>query len=191
MPKIAIDIDDTLLHSWGDESVLNLYNKVFEKNLTYQDLLTHNFLGDESLREYFMHYHNETFDTLPLYPDAEDVIKSWKSQGYLVGTLTSRAEKYKDGTIVFLEKIFGKGFFDFYEFTADYSSDEKFRIANAISADIVIEDAPHHIEGYIANTDASIIVFHQPWNVDIVESDRVFCAKNWKEVGEIVAKIAE
>ena len=61
--RIGIDIDDTILHTWEPE-LLDRYNQKHHKNLTIDDILTHDFNGDPTLREAWFEYFYENHDNL-------------------------------------------------------------------------------------------------------------------------------
>ena len=72
--RIGIDIDDTILHTWEPE-LLDRYNQKHHKNLTIDDILTHDFNGDPTLREAWFEYFYENHDNLKIYEHCREVSK--------------------------------------------------------------------------------------------------------------------
>lgn len=53
----------------------------------------------------------------------------------------------------------------------------------------MIDDALHHIDRYVAETDMKILKFSASWNQKKYDSDRVIAVENWTEVEEFFEKI--
>ena len=75
--RIAVDIDDTLMRVWRNE-MISEYNKTYQKNLKYEDIISHDFNGDARLREIFMHHFYTFHDSLPLFEDARNILEHLK-----------------------------------------------------------------------------------------------------------------
>ena len=144
--RIGIDIDDTILHTWEPE-LLARYNQKHQKNLTIDDILTHDFNGDPTLREAWFEYFYENHDNLKIYEHCREVLQKLKSEGHSLYVVTSRPLSLKNQTEKYLETYFGNDFFEKICYTEEFGdSDDKSEIALKLGLDVVIDDAPHHIE---------------------------------------------
>ena len=54
----------------------------------------------------------------------------------------------------------------------------------------MIDDAPHHIEAYAANTEAHIFIFSQPWNRYIDVKGKISRVHSWDEISDRIMAIA-
>lgn len=179
--RIGIDIDDTILHTWEPE-LLDRYNQKHHKNLTINDILTHDFNGDPTLREAWFEYFYENHDNLKIYEHCREVLQKLKNNGHSLYIVTSRPLSLKNQTEKYLEKYFGKDFFEKICYTEEFGdSDDKSDIALKLGLDVIIDDAPHHIERYLGNTKAKTIVFSQSYNKNFSENSRLKIMKNWDE----------
>ncbi len=172
-------MDDTLIRTW-EEEIFTLYNKKYKKDIKYEDIKTYDFMGDENLKNEFFDYFEKNWEKLKLYPKAKEMIEKL-SENHDLYVVTSRPLRDKEKTISYLESIFPKNTFKEYIFTCDRdTSDKKCEIANEYNLDVVIDDAPHHLERYIQNTNTKVFCFPQPWNTDL-EIKNVTKIQNWEE----------
>lgn len=181
--KIWIDLDDSFVRCW-DPQIFKNYNKKYWKNLTYESLINYDFNNDKNLEIEFFDYffkHNERLEFLPF---SIDVLRELKSVWHELYIITSRDPKIlKKRTINILENTFGKWFFKDYIFTKESWDDKKHIFAIKHNLDLVIEDAPHHIEGYHEFTNAHIFVFTTQWNQWLTyQNERVRRVNNWQEI---------
>ena len=117
--RIGIDIDDTILHTWEPELLVR-YNQKHQKNLTIDDILTHDFNGDPTLREAWFEYFYENHDNLKIYEHCREVLQKLKNEGHSLYIVTSRPLSLKNQTEKYLEKYFGKDFFEKICYTQNY-----------------------------------------------------------------------
>lgn len=103
--KIGIDFDDTILFTW-EEKLIEKYNQTHAKTLKFDDVLTHDFNGDQTLRNAWFEYFYENHDNLKPYENAVETIKKLKADGHSLYIVTSRKLDLKAQTEVYLEKFF-------------------------------------------------------------------------------------
>lgn len=180
--NIWVDLDDSLIHIWNDE-VLEIYNKKYNKNVKFSDITTWN-MWDDKLKKIFLEYYYENYDKHFLYDWAREVLHKLKNDWHKLYVVTSRPEKDKPLTFEFLNREFWEWFFEDYLFTCDFWDDKKCNIANKFELDVVIDDAPHHIENYIKNTPCHIFVISQPWNESIIWHDKTYRPNSWENIYE-------
>lgn len=180
--KFWIDIDDTIIKLWEDE-IFSVYNARHNKSLKFEDVKSHNFNGDENLRKVFFEYFYKNHSKLKLFDWVREKLGELKEKFDLY-LITSRPVSDIELTMKDIHFLFWKKYFKDIIFTCNHSSDKKCELSNKIWFDVVIDDAPHHIENYIKNTKIKkIIIFDQPWNRELKEDNkRVFRVKSWFDV---------
>ncbi len=193
--KIGIDVDDTLQQVWSLE-ILKKYNKKYNKNIQYEDIQSPDSAENENLKQEFFDFWYKNYENpqaCPLFEGAKEVIENLRKKHDLY-IISSRENDTRDSKVIektqhFLEKIFWKHTFKGYFFTGEENnSDDKSEIANKHNFDIVIDDAPHHLQRYVQNTNAKVFCFSQPWNTDL-EIENVTKIQNWKEFWEHIENI--
>lgn len=185
----AVDIDETLASAFIDGKILETYIQKTGKNIHISEVTDYYFSTTPGLDQIYYDYLDEHFDKLPLFENAKNVLQNLKNRGVKLLIITSREKKYQDGTRKFVSEIFGENFFEKILFTSDYAEDNKATLAKAENCDIVIDDALHHIDRYVAETDMKILKFSASWNQKKYDSDRVFEMNNWTEVEKFFEKI--
>lgn len=175
----AVDIDETLASAFIDGKILETYTQKIGKNVHLSEVTDYYFSTTPGLLSIYEQYLDEFHDKLPLFENAKKVLQNLKNRGVKLIIITSREKKYQDGTRKFLLEIFGENFFEKILFTSDFAEDNKATLAKAENCDIVIDDALHHIDRYVEETDLQILKFSASWNVKKYDSDRVFEVNNW------------
>ena len=180
--KFGIDIDDTILEVWEDE-LIKKYNKKYNKNFVFEDLENHNFNNNEDLKKEFFDYYYKNHSDMKLFSWVKEKLSELKEK-YELFLITSRPKKDIAFTKRDIVHLFWEDFFEEIIFSCEYWEDKKCIISNEKKFDVVIDDAPHHIENYINNTEIKkIIIFDKPWNKQIKEDNkRVFRVQNWSEI---------
>lgn len=189
--NIWVDLDDSTIKVWYNEIFEN-YNKKYWKNITINDLHTHNFNWDELLKNEFFDYYYKNHDNFEMYEWAKDILIKLKEDWNRLFILTSRTpEKDKDLTLKYLDNKFWKWFFEDIIFVKENWLDKKDSFVRKHSLDIVIDDAPHHITDYLKNTNCKILVFSQPWNKEFndFKDKRINIIKSWNEIYNIISRI--
>lgn len=185
----AVDIDETLASAFIDGKILETYTQKTGKNINISEVTDYYFSTTPGLLSIYEQYLDEFHDKLPLFENAKNVLQNLKNRGVKLIIITSREKKYQDGTRKFISENFGENFFEKILFTSDYTEDNKATLVKAENCDIVIDDALHHIDRYVAETDLQILKFSASWNVKRYDSNRVFEVNNWLEVENFFAKI--
>ncbi len=181
--NIWIDLDDTLIHVWN-QNIFDIYNKKYNANLKIEDIKSYNFNWDDNLKDIFFSYFRENYMTLDLFKNSKEVLNKLKNDWHKLFVVTSRWEQDKEMTFEFLNAEFWDDFFDDYLFTCDFWTDKKCSIANKFELDVVIDDASHHVENYIKNTDCHIFLVSQPWNETLVWHEKTYRTNSWDEIYE-------
>lgn len=115
---------------------------------------------------------------MPLVDGAEDAMKHLRNH-HQVKLITSRAESRKPYTKEWATKNFG-------EIEVVHTDADK----NGYDVDVLVDDAPHHIEAF-AKKNKWAIIFDQPWNrYEEFPGFPVLRAKNWQEVLDNLELIA-
>jgi len=186
--KIGIDIDDTLLEVWCPK-VLEIYNKKFHDILKFDDVHTFNFDGNTNLRDEYQTFGRNNKD-LQFQAWAKQSLIELHKQWHKLFLITSRDIKEKDFTVEFLQSEFWADFFQEIIFIMESGADTKYRAAMKNKLDIVIDDAPHHIEWYTENCpNLKVIIFDQTWNTHIpTDNTHIYRIHNWSELDGIIEK---
>lgn len=99
---------------------------------------------------------------------------------YDVSIVTSRPEEARQATRMWL-----------WQMRFIYHGDLVFTDDKAsLDGDILIDDAPHHILAWAA-TGRLAIVFDQPWNREVADTDFIKRAVGWDEVVRIVREVSD
>lgn len=191
MKKIifGIDVDETMMSAFFDGKIVKNFAEKTGKNIQIDDMTDFYFDNIPGLLDIYIDYMDNNFFRLPLFTDVREVLQNLKNQGVQLVIITSREPHYKAKTLEYLENIFGENFFEKILFTSDFSGDDKATLAREANCDVVIDDAPHHIERYMAETHAKIIRMEASWNREIADSDRIVGVKNWREVEKIILQM--
>lgn len=188
--KIGIDLDDTLFVVLGEELLIQ-YNQKFRDIVAMNDITSFNCWGKEWLMNEYHIFETQNAKDLKLHTWAEEVIKKLKTAGHTFYALTSREPEAIDDTHIVLEKYFGKDFFQEIIFIKQRGHDFKYIAANELQLDIVVDDAPHHIDAYRKHFKGKICIFHAPWNRELVtNSSNVFRIHNWYEFEDLLPKLS-
>lgn len=102
---IGVDLDDTILKTW-EENFFNKYNEKFSKNLSLNQILTHDFNGDQELRDAWFEYFFANHDTLLPYENAVETLQKLKNSGHEISIITSRNSELRPMTEKILKKFF-------------------------------------------------------------------------------------
>lgn len=178
--KIGIDIDDTIAEVWRKE-ILENYNKKYKKNITLNDIKSHNFNGDENLKKEFFDFHYKNITKHKLFPKAKEIILKLLERGDEIFFITSRPNLDEKDTRIWFDLNFGDIFKDNIHFTFQYNDPCKSIPVKTLGIDILIDDAPHHIEN-VSKEKKLVLMYNQPWNENINEGDYKKRVRSWEEI---------
>ncbi|NUJ97583.1 radical SAM protein [Candidatus Gracilibacteria bacterium] len=188
--KIGIDIDEVLVKCW-ESHVIENYNMKYQKNFQYEDLKDFDFNGDGVLKKEWFCFFEENYMQLKLFPGVLEILKKWKTKGHKLFIITSRTLAMKEGTLRYLENIFGNDFFEEILFTLEHGEDKKSILAKKIQLDVVLEDNPHQILDYKKHEDWKTIIFSKPWNrEEVIDNKNHFRAESWEEIDTIIDSLS-
>lgn len=188
--NIGIDVDDCLIKT-NIKKAVSLYNKKYKKNTMYEEMDIYNFENKE-IEKIFFEVHNKNMLKNKIQKNAKKVLKNFKKKKHSLNIITSRSKLEYKNTIKWIDTNFEKNFFNEAIFTFQYNHNKKHLLAKEKKFDIVIDDAPHHLEGYKKNTKAKIVIFDRPWNKNIKEDNkRIFRINNFLDFEKIVNKFSK
>ncbi len=186
--RVAIDVDEVLTRT--NDYFLREFNEEHGTEFKREDITDYNYLWVEKEgfnRDYvfgkLVEYVRNDLDSYDIGSDIVDVLSNLKNLGHELFILTSRDDLVKERTIEWLEKSFGKGFFDEMVFTGDAISKTicKSEVCKIHEFDVLIEDAPHYCQE-VSKAGVKVLMMDCPWNRDVKESENLIRVNNWKEV---------
>jgi len=93
--------------------------------------------------------------------------------------------------VTLLENNFWKNFFEEVIFIKESGEDHKYKAANSLNLDVVIDDGPHHIEDYKKYFSWKICIFNQWWNKHIWEDNsKVFRVYDWYDFKDLLPRLS-
>lgn len=180
--KIGIDLDDSLFVVLCQE-VLDRYNNKYNKSLSLSDIKSFDCNHIKELNDEYEAYESEHELDMWMQKWGEEILRKWKEEGHEIYAITSRPPARESATIALLEKYFWAWFFTEIIMIKKTWEDLKYRAANRLGLDFVVDDGPHHIDNYMKYFEWTVCIFHQPWNSEM-QSDqkKLFKARDWYEV---------
>ncbi len=188
--KIGIDLDDTLFIVLSNE-IINTYNKKYHKILKLDDITRFDCNGIPELMEEYHNFEIRHELDMKIHTGGEEVLKRLKAAGHELYVITSRPPEVRKTTEVLLTKYFWENFFKEIIFIKESWDDFKYKAANKLSLDIVIDDGPHHIKDYCEHFSGKICIFEQWWNRIIREDNsRVFRIYDWNDFEALLPRLS-
>jgi len=121
----------------------------------------------------------------------EDVLKRLKKAGHELYVITSRPPEVRETTQRLLKNCFWDDFFREIIFIKESGDDFKYKAANKLNLDIVVDDGPHHIKDYIEHFSWKICIFEQWWNRIIREDNsKVFRIYDWNDFEALLPRLS-
>jgi FMN phosphatase YigB (HAD superfamily) len=182
--RIAIDIDSTLHHYWGQ--LEEVVRAKFGVELPYdaQTVWEIEALHPEQLREAVRETHSERWVMAgEPYPGAVEAVRRWHEAGHFIHITSHRAVTAADVTEEWLRRI-GLPYDELY-----CSYDKVTRCAE-IGIDVLVDDSPVNL---VRAREAGIhgATLLHPWNRDVCERHGFICAESWPELETAIAALAE
>lgn len=188
--KIWVDLDDTLFIVLCQE-VVDTYNRKFNKTLELHDITEFDCNGIAELYQEYHNYEVEHKFDMQVHLGGVRILRQLKKHWHELSVITSRPIEAKWDTLVLLENYFGKDFFENIVFIHETGENKKYKAANALWLDIVVDDSPHHISDYSEHFNGKVVIFHAMWNRDIKEDNsKSYRIKNWLEFEELIPKLS-
>jgi uncharacterized HAD superfamily protein len=182
--RLAIDIDSTLHHYWGQ--LEEVVRERFGVELPYdaQDVWEIEALHPDQLRAAVQETHSERWVlSAEPYPGAVDVVRRWHEAGHFIHITSHRAVTAADVTEAWLAKI-GLPYDELY-----CSYDKVTRCAE-IGIEVLIDDSPVNLlRAHEAGIRGATIL--HPWNREVCERHGFLGAETWPELERAIAELAE
>jgi FMN phosphatase YigB (HAD superfamily) len=176
--RIAVDIDSTLHHYWGQLEVVA--RRRFGVELPYATQRTWGIerLTPEQLAECIAETHApELVGAAEPYPGATDVIGGWRERGgHTIHVASHRAPHTHGHTEDWLRRIG----LPFDELRCDYG---KVDWAAGAGIGLLVDDSPVNLLAARAAGLAGATLRH-PWNAELCEREGIACADDWPALGD-------
>lgn len=187
--KIGIDLDDTLFIVLSQE-VINAYNKKYHKIIKIDDITRYDCNGIPELMAEYHNFEKRHELDMQIHSSWEETLKKLKKDWHILYIITSRPLEVKDTTLKLLASYFWSNFFEDIIFTKETGEDNKYKVANKLILDIVIDDGPHHIRDYYKYFWGKICIFEQWWNRKIrQDNSKVFRIYDWDDFEELLPRL--
>ena len=180
--RIAVDIDSTLHHYWGQ--LEDVARRRFGIELPYDaqstwgiDLLT-----PAQLAECIEETHGpELVAAAEPYPGAVEVVGAWRAAGHTIHVASHRAPAAHDHTA---EWLHGIGL-PFDELRCDYG---KVDWAASAGIGVLIDDSPVNL---LEARQAGIVpaTLRHPWNAELCDREGIASAEDWRGLGDALAPL--
>ena len=184
MARIALDIDSTLHHYWDllDELARERYGVELDYHEQTSWSITK--LEPEQLSALVRETHSEeNVLAAEPYPDAVETVRAWHDQGHWIHVTSHRRTSTYEATAAWLERI-GLPYDDLH------CSFDKVPRCVELGIQVLVDDSPVNIakardEGIVPAT-----IIH-PWNEEIVETDGVIGARDWRALRTALDPVLE
>lgn len=177
MARIAIDIDSTLHHYWDllEQVALRRFGVElpYDRQLTWGITVLEQDQVAQAVRET---HSDENILAGEPYPDAVETVSAWRAAGHFIHITSHRAVASHAATEAWLERI-GLAYDDLH------CSYDKVARCLELGIDLLIDDSPVNLARAREHGIAGATITH-PWNREIVASDGVTGAADWRELRE-------
>ena len=171
--RIAIDIDSTLHHYWGE--LADSAKRRFGVVLPYDEQHTWRIsrLRDEQLRAVIADTHSDAaIARAEPYPHAVEIVNGWREGGHWIHITSHRAEACHPATQEWLAAI-GLSHDDLH------CSYDKVARCVELDVDLLIDDSPVTLARALENGMVAATLVH-PWNRDLCEEEAdIVCGDDW------------
>ncbi|MEA2448760.1 MAG: uncharacterized protein QOG63_692 [Thermoleophilaceae bacterium] len=177
MARIALDIDSTLHHYWGLLSDLSERRYGIPLDYDEQTSWSITAIEHDQLRAIVAETHSdEHVLAAEPYPDAVETVRAWHERGHWIHVTSHRAGSAHDATAAWLEKIA-------MPFDDLHCSYDKITRCVELGIDVLVDDSPVNLTRARDHGIVGATIVH-PWNAELVESDGVIGASDWRELRE-------
>ncbi len=184
---IGIDIDEVLCRT-NDYFLFEL-NKKYGTNFRREELVRYDyncfkgFSGEDIFNELIEHLHNNLI-YYDIFDGSKEILKKLKKDGHKLYIITSRWKEFEEKTLIWLEKHFGKNFFDkILIYNDKFEKKSKDEIAKENNIDVLIEDAPKYALKASKNK-IRVLLMNHPWNKDLEENEFLIRVYSWEDIYE-------
>jgi hypothetical protein len=141
--------------------------------------------------EEYHNFENQHELDMKIHSWGEKVIKKLKWEGHSLYIITSRPPEVRVATQELLSRYFWDDFFEEIIFIKESWEDNKYKAANKLGLDIVVDDGPHHIKDYYEHFTGKICIFEQWWNRIIREDNsKVFRIYDWNDFESLLPRLS-
>jgi uncharacterized protein len=175
MAKIAIDIDSTLHHYW--DLLQRVARERYGVDLPYEEQRDWGITALE--RDALIHcveetHSDENIEAAVPYPGAVETVRDWHDAGHWIHVTSHRRQSTGPATARWLEAI-GMPYDDLH------CSYDKVARCVELEIDVLVDDSPVNLANAAEHGIAGATILH-PWNADLVETDGVIGARDWREL---------
>lgn len=169
---IAVDIDSTLHHYWGQFATIAEQRFGVELPYEHQHTWAIPRLRDEQIRWCIEQSHREehVLSAEP-YPGAVETINRWAAIGHTVHVTSHRAVDSHDVTVRWLDAIG-------LQYASLYCVQDKVPLCLGLGVDLLIDDSSDNLERALAQGIAGATIRH-PWNAEFCQTEDVVSADDW------------
>ena len=175
MARIALDIDSTLHHYW--DLLDELSRRRYGISLDYHEQTSWSItkLEHEQLHALVKETHSqEHVLRAEPYPDAVETVRQWHEEGHWIHVTSHRAGRAHEVTAEWLAQI-GMPYDDLH------CSYDKITRCVELEIDVLVDDSPVNLKSAREQGIIGATIVH-PWNADLVESEDVIGARDWREL---------
>jgi uncharacterized protein len=183
--RIAIDVDSTLHRHWDVLSAISMQR--FGVELPYEEQLTWGLtrLRPQQLEVCVRESHSDAriLAGTP-YSGAVETVREWHARGHFVLVLShseSQRERPQRATAAWLEAI-GLPFDDLR------CPARRIELCVREGVELLVDDSPQSIVGALEQGIVAATILH-PWNEEVCEEEDVICARDWRELGRLLAPV--
>lgn len=189
--RIGIDVDEVLCRT--NDYFLYEFNKKHKTNFMRDELTSYTYdcfkgFDGEYIFDCLIKHLNESSIFYDVLDSSKEVLLELKEMGHELFIITSRWKDLGEKTKLWIYKHFGEDFFKdilIYNDGSDRNID-KSQIAQEYNIDVLIEDAPKYALN-TASKKIKVLLFNQPWNKNVPESEYITRVYSWNEIGVILS----
>jgi len=184
--KIGIDLDEVVVEFV--RGYLEIYNKKYGKNASFEDIFSYNLweslniTKEQAIQIADEFYESELFGSIGIIEGAVEAINKLGEKNEIF-FITSRPNHIKNKTEAFIKKYFSNIKSDLIYSGDFWGGKKKAEICCDLGIDFMVEDHEKY-SNEIANCGIKVFLLSKPWNNNTEGSDNLVRVKNWNEILE-------
>lgn len=177
--KIAVDLDGVVWNIMG--VFLELYNKKYNKNIKYEDVIQWYFFPQKRFKAVYP----DTLKRIDEYPILDENINHYLF--LLMGKHEVKILTHEDNSVEILKKkLKDIGIREGFEYLELIKQDTYNGDKLSEEFDIYIDDCPLLVDRMKDYPDRILLLYDQPWNWYCENQDNVFRVMDWEEVMKMI-----